>query len=98
MENINTETEKDVLMKLLLDTNKMQNKMIKHFRILILVIVISFSLIICSMVVGFFWYESQFDTTTTTTTTDMETQGENANINNVTSGDMYNDNAVHNEG
>lgn len=51
-------------------------------------------------------YESQFETveteTTTTTTetvtdTDMSTSGENANINNVTNGDMYNDNATHNE-
>ena len=42
--------------------------------------------------------EGQFDTGTTTTdtaTTSMETDGSNANINNVTDGDTYNDNAVH---
>jgi hypothetical protein len=48
------------------------------------------------MVIGFFYYESQFDITETTTT-ELQTSGENANINNVSNGDMYNDNSVHNE-
>ena len=50
------------------------------------------------MIAGFFWYESQYETSeSTVTTTELTTEGENANINNVTNGDMYNDNAVHNE-
>lgn len=92
--------------KILLDTAKNQESLIKHFRKMLIAITISFTIIICSMVGGFFYYESQFETveteTTTTTTetvtdTDMSTSGENANINNVTNGDMYNDNATHNE-
>ncbi len=84
--------------KILLDTAKNQESLIKHFRKMLAMITISFTVIICCMVGGFFYYESQFETIeTTTTTTDMSTSGENANINNVTNGDMYNDNATHNE-
>lgn len=84
----------------LLDTAKSQESLIKHFRKMLIAITISFTIIICCMVVGFFYYESQFETvenTTTTTDTDLTTSGENANINNVTNGDMYNDDATHNE-
>lgn len=84
--------------KILLDTAKNQESLIKHFRKMLIAVTISFTIIICSMVGGFFYYESQFETIeTTTTTTDMSTSCENANINNVTNGDMYNDNATHNE-
>lgn len=84
----------------LLDTAKNQESLIKHFRKMLIAITISFTIIICCMVGGFFYYESQFETvenTTTTTDTDLTTSGENANINNVTNGDMYNDDATHNE-
>lgn len=88
----------------LLDTAKNQETLIKHFRKMLMAVVICFTIIICCMVGGFFYYESQFDiveteatTNETTTDTDMNTSGENANINNVTNGDMYNDNATHNE-
>lgn len=86
--------------KILLDTAKSQESLIKHFRKMLVVVSICFTVIICAMVVGFFYYESQFETVeteTTTTDTDLTTSGENANINNVTNGDMYNDNATHNE-
>jgi hypothetical protein len=86
--------------ELLVDVCKNQREMIKNMKNICIVIIISFCLIICTMVIGFFYYESQFDyeeSITTTTTTDMETSGENANINNVTNGNMYNDNATHNE-
>ena len=85
---------------ILLDTAKNQESLIKHFRKMIIAITVSFTIIICCMVCGFFYYESQFETvetTTTTTDTDLTTSGENANINNVTNGDMYNDDATHNE-
>ena len=83
---------------ILLDTAKNQEKLIKQFRKMLLVIVVCFACIICCTTIGFFWYESQFETVeTTTTTTDMDTSGDNADINNVTNGDMYNDNATHNE-
>lgn len=84
----------------LLDTAKSQESLIKHFRKMLITITISFTIIICCMVGGFFYYESQFETVetaTTTTDTDLTTSGENANINNVTNGDMYNDDATHNE-
>ena len=84
----------------LLDTAKNQESLIKHFRKMLIAVTISFTIIICCMVGGFFYYESQFETVetaTATTDTDLTTSGENANINNVTNGDMYNDDATHNE-
>ena len=84
----------------LLDTAKSQESLIKHFRKMLIAITISFTIIICCMVGGFFYYENQFETVetaTTTTDTDLTTSGENANVNNVTNGDMYNDDATHNE-
>lgn len=82
----------------LLDTAKNQEVLICHFRRMLVTVVICFTIVICSMVAGFFYYESQFETVeTTTTTTELTTSGENANINNVSDGDMYNDNATHNE-
>ena len=84
----------------LLDTAKSQESLIKHFRKMLIAITISFTIIICCMVGGFFYYESQFETVetaTTTTDTDLTTSRENANINNVTNGDMCNDDATHNE-
>ena len=85
---------------ILLDTAKNQESLIKHFRKMLIAITISFTIIICCMIGGFFYYESQFETVetaTTTTDTDLTTSGENANINNVTNGDVYNDDATHNE-
>ena len=85
---------------ILLDTAKNQESLIKHFRKMLIAVTISFTIIICCMVGGFFYYESQFetvDTATTTTDTDLTTSGANANINNVTNGYMYNDDATHNE-
>lgn len=95
-EQLERENERlSALNSILLDTAKSQEKLIKQFRKMLLVVVVCFAAIICCMTIGFFWYESQFETTTTTT--DMNTSGDNANINNVTDGDMYNDDAVHNE-
>lgn len=81
----------------MLDTAKNQESLIKHFRKMLIAVTVSFTIIICCMVGGFFYYESQFETVETTTTTtdiDLTTSGENANINNVTNGDMYNDDAA----
>ena len=86
------------LNNVLLDVTKAQAKALSSFKVLLIAIITSFTLIVCAMVGGFFYYESQFETTeTTTTTTTMETEGENANINNVTNGNQYNDEATHNE-
>ena len=91
---IEAELEKEeALNRLLLDTDKNQNAAIGHFRKMVVVLLICFTVTVCTMAIGFFYYESQFDVGTTTTS--METDGANANINNATDGDMYNDSAVH---
>lgn len=86
------------LNNVLLDVTKAQEKALSSFKVLLIAVIASFTLIICAMVAGFFYYESQFETVETkTTTTTLSTEGENANINNVTNGNQYNDDAVHNE-
>lgn len=61
-------------------------------------------LIVCMLLetLSFVWYESQFEITTGTTETqtiEMDSSGENASTEyNDIAGDMYNDNAVHNQG
>ena len=82
--------------KLLIDHTKAQTLIIRQLKNTIIAVCICFTAIIVSMIAGFFWYESQFETTESTVTT-METEGENANINAVTNGDMYNDSAQHND-
>lgn len=90
------------LNELLKDHNQFQADVIKHLRTTIVIIVICFTVIICTMICGFFYYKSQFETTSTiskteTTSTELKTEGENANINSVVGGNMYNDDAVHNQ-
>ena len=96
---IEAELEKEeALNRLLLDTDKNQNAAIGHFRKMVVALLICFAVTVCTMAIGFFYYEGQFDigtTTADTATASMETDGANANINNVTDGDTYNDNAVH---
>lgn len=87
---------------LLRDHSTAQLEVIRHLKLTIVIISICFTLIICCMTGGFFYYESQYETTdavtsTETTTTELKTEGENASINSVTNGNMYNDNAVHND-
>ena len=82
--------------KLLVDYTKGQAAIIKQLKNALVIVSICFSIIIVAMISGFFWYESQFDTTETTVTT-METEGENADINAVTNGNMYNDSSQHND-
>lgn len=84
------------LNRVLRETLSVQEKIIDRFRRIILIIIISYTLVLCSGIAGFFWYESQFETVETTTTT-METEGDNADINSVTNGNQYNDNATHEE-
>lgn len=83
--------------KLLLKMAKTQKDNIKNLIKVFIVTVICYTALLISMVVGFFVYESQFDTEYVKETVTQEVSGENSNINNV-DGDQYNDNAVHNEG
>ena len=83
---------------LLTECNKSQALTIKHLKTITIVLLVCITLVFCTMVGGFFWYESQYEKTTeTTTTTTLHTEGENAEINNVSNGDMYNDSATHTE-
>ncbi len=84
------------LNKILTECNKAQVNTIRHFKNILITLLICVTVSFCVMIIGFFWYESQFDTTETTTT-EMSTEGDNADINSVTNGDMYNDSSTHNE-
>lgn len=86
------------LNKLLLEMNKNQkksnNSLIKTF----IATVICFTVLLISMVLGFFWYESQFEITekVVTETITQEVSGTDSEINNV-EGNLYKDNASHTE-
>lgn len=84
--------------ELLLEMVKNQKEANKsNFKVFISVI-ICYTLLLISMVVSFFIYESQFEiasTTETITTTTQEVSGQDSEINNI-QGNMYKDNAVHN--
>lgn len=86
------------LNKLLLEMNKNQKEsnasLIKTF----IATVICFTVLLISMVLGFFWYESQFEMTekVITETITQEVSGADSEINNV-EGNLYKDNASHTE-
>ena len=86
------------LNKLLLEMNKNQkksnNSLIKTF----IVTVVCFTVLLISMVLGFFWYESQFEMTekVVTETITQEVSGTDSEINSV-EGNLYKDNASHTE-
>ena len=86
------------LNKLLLEMNKNQkksnNSLIKTF----IATVVCFTVLLISMVLGFFWYENQFEMTekVVTETITQEVSGTDSEINNV-EGNLYKDNASHTE-
>lgn len=91
-------TQEEATNKLLLDMVKNQKEYINGiFRIFIITLV-CYTLILISMIVGFFVYESQFETESveTQTTITQEVSGDGSDINNV-EGNQYNDNATHNQ-
>lgn len=92
--------EKDVeLTQLLIEVIQNQKKNAKSLIRFLVVIVICFTIIICSMVGGFFWYESQFEYVETQTYSEQvqqEVSGEGSSINNI-EGNQYNDSATHND-
>lgn len=86
--------------RLLLEMVKMQKTNMASFVRVLILILVCYTTILVSMLAGFFWYESQFEVTeqvVTETTTTQEVSGEASEINNV-QGDMYKDNATHNQG
>lgn len=93
--------EKDETMNaLLLEMVRNQKKNMKQLTATFITVIICYTVLLVSMVVGFFIYESQFDseekTVLDTTTITQEVDGESSEINNV-SGNMYRDNSIHNE-
>lgn len=86
--------------ELLLEMLKNQKKNQKNMLKLYAVTIICYTVILLSMVFGFFWYESQFEVyeqVVTETTVTQEVSGEGSEINNV-EGNMYKGTAIHNEG
>ncbi len=99
-EHLQKQNEK--LNELLLDVVKTQKKSYKNLVTVFIVTVISLTLVICTMIFSFAWYESQMEVVTTTEAvtkeiTTQEVSGENSSITNI-DGNQYNDNAIHNEG
>ena len=85
--------------KLLLQMVKNQKENNKNMIRVFIITMCCMTILLVSMVVGFFVYESQFETeleTTTETTITQEASGEDSTINNV-EGNQYNDNATHNQ-
>lgn len=87
------------LTQLLIEVIQNQKKNAKSLIRFLVVIVICFTIIVCSMIGGFFWYESQFEYVETQTYSeqiDQEVSGEGSSINNI-EGNQYNGNAIHND-
>lgn len=72
--------------KLLLEMAKNQKENIRNIIRVFIITIFCYTLILISMIVGFFVYESQFETVETETVAETVTQevsGENSTINNV---------------
>lgn len=84
-----------LLLEMLRNQRGNAKRMLKMF----IVTVLCYTVLLVTMIVGFFVYESQFEVTEkviTETTTTQEVSGEYSEINNV-QGNMYKDNAIHNQ-
>lgn len=85
--------------KLLLEIVKTQKSNTKSLIKVFIATIICYTVLLLSLILGFFWYESQFETSEKTIeekTITQEVSGENSEINNV-EGSLYKDSAVHNE-
>ena len=85
---------------LLLEMIRNQKNNTRNVIRIFVVTITCYTLLLITMLIGFFVYESQFEVTkqiTTTTTTTQEVSGESSEINNI-QGNMYKDNASHNQG
>ena len=85
--------------KLLLQMVKNQKENNKNMIRVFIITMCCMTILLVSMIIGFFVYESQFETelgTTNETTITQEVSGEDSTINNV-EGNQYNDNATHNQ-
>lgn len=85
--------------RLLLEMIKTQKKNYTDLVWIFITVIVCYTALLIAGIVGFFWYESQFEITeevTTTETITQEVSGEGSEINNI-EGNLYKDNAVHNE-
>ncbi len=90
----------EITNKLLLEMVKNQKAGNKNLTKVFISAIIGYTVIVLGMIAGFFVYESQYETFETDTSkfsVEQEASGEEAEINNVL-GNMYKDNATHNEG
>ncbi len=94
------DNEKDLELanRVLLELSKNQKENNKSLLKVLIINIICCTLLVMTLVIGFFVYESQFDmaNVVTTETVTQEVSGEESDINNV-EGNQYNDNATHNE-
>lgn len=91
----------EVTNKLLFEMVKNLKKTNENMKETFIFTIIGFVAVMIFGIVGFFVYESQFETAEQTTTQtelslDQEASGENAEINNAL-GNIYKDNSTHNE-
>lgn len=85
---------------LLLEMVRNQKSNAKNIIKIFVITIVCYTLLLITMIVGFFVYESKFEAyeeVVTETTTTQEVSGEGSEINNV-EGNLYKDNAVHNQG
>ena len=98
MTNEETLEQSQAMNHLLLEMVKTQKENYKALILIFITTVVMYTFILVSMIIGFFWYENQFETTTEVVTREVtqEVSGNDSEINNV-EGNMYKDNAIHNE-
>lgn len=99
--NTNVEAQIEQIQALntvLLEMNKSQREANKALIRSFIITIICMTTLLVSMIIGFFWYESQFQVTekVVTETITQEVSGTDSEINNV-EGNMYKDNSVHNQ-
>lgn len=98
MTNEETLEQSQAMNHLLLEMVKTQKENYKALILIFITTVVMYTFILVSMIIGFFWYENQFETTTEVVTREVtqKVSGNDSEINNV-EGNMYKDNAIHNE-
>lgn len=97
--NVGAQIEQiQALNTVLLEMNKSQREANKALIRSFIITIVCMTTLLVSMIIGFFWYESQFQVTekVVTETITQEVSGTDSEINNV-EGNMYKDNSVHNQ-
>lgn len=94
---IETIEQIEVTNKLLVDMVKNQKESSKSLFRVFIVTVCCFTVLLVSLIIGFFYYERQFEVTDKVTTKiEQEVSGSDSSINNI-EGNQYNDSSVHNQ-